>query len=602
MSDSLRDVTRAVKDQADIVAVVGRHVTLKKAGATYKGLCPFHKEKTPSFNVVPAKNIFHCFGCGAGGSVIDFVMKVERLEFIEALRKLAGELGIEMPAAGPPEERAARDAAESRQRSLRAVNEFALQWFRENLERRRHPAANDYLATRDITPEMAKAFQLGAALEGWDHLAQAARARGYSDELLVDAGLCVRSDRGSVYDRFRARLIFPIHDHLGRIIGFGGRRLDDDPNSPKYLNSAETELYKKGRSLYALNLAQKSISDSGYAILTEGYMDTLMAHRFGFVQAVASLGTALTADQARLLKRYAPRVYFLYDGDEAGRKAMLRGGEPLLAAGLDTRVIALPDGEDPDSFLRREGPDALRARLDGAPEYFDFAVEALAAELELNTIAGQTALVERAAPLFAASRNEIQREAALTRLHARLPALPREAVRRILEQKRHAATKGEQTAEAVHAPSIDFDRLEYYALKLMLENFEALQILRRELPDFHWQDQRLAPWLVYLQDGEHDGNAMITEAQESGEAPAPMSIITAALADTQPIGDPKHSAGQIAARLKRRNFIAIARQIVQELEASGRLGEFPKNELERIKEEHRLAFRTRVPRAPIDVV
>ena len=377
MPRSIKDIARQVKDQADIVAIVGRHVPLKKAGTSYRACCPFHKEKTPSFHVVPAKGIFHCFGCGAGGSAIDFVMRTERMEFMEALRLLAGELGIEIPAPGGPQDEEARDAAEKHRRSLQSAMEFALDWFRGNLTSRRNAVAADYLEQRGIAPEIAEAFQLGAALDGWAHLADAARAKGFSEELLTEADLCIRHEqRGTVYDRFRHRLIFPIFDHRGRPIAFGGRQLADDPTSGKYINSAETSLYKKGRTLYALNVAQKAISDSGHAILTEGYMDTVMAHQFGFPQAVASLGTALTPEQARLLKRYANRVYFLYDGDAAGQKAMLRAGESLLGAGFDARVIILPAEDDPDTFLRREGPEALRGKFENAREYFDFALEA----------------------------------------------------------------------------------------------------------------------------------------------------------------------------------------------------------------------------------
>jgi DNA primase len=595
MADTLRDISRRVREQADIVGIVERYVPLKRAGASFKGHCPFHKEKTPSFNVVPAKGIFHCFGCGAGGSAIDFIMRIERVEFIDALKILAKELGIEVPEArgGPPADPAARDAADRHRRSVQSVNDFALEWFRGNLRERRHPAANEVVAQRDITPEMVETFQLGAALEGWDHLVQAAGARGFSDALLIDAGLAVRSEtRGTVYDRFRDRLIFPIFDHLGRTIGFGGRRIGDDPDTPKYMNSAETELYKKSRSLYALHLAQPAITESGTAILTEGYMDTLMAHRFGFANAVASLGTALTSEQARLLKRFARRVLFLYDGDTAGRNAMLKGGGPLLEAGLDVRVIVLPPGDDPDSFLRREGPDALRARIESAVEFFDFALDTVSAEIDLRSLEGQGRLVELMAPFLIAMRNEVAREGAIARMLGRLGGLPRQAVDRLLDRQRHRAP-GEVPSAGATAPT-DFDALDRVVLRVMLESFEALQVVRHHLAESWLRDSRLEPWILFLLHENRDAEHAIEDAREAGELPADPSVLTAILADPRlRLGDPIHTGQQILARMKKRHFQAIARQLIRAL--GDMQYEFPDRTLRMIHEECLLAFQTDVP-------
>ncbi len=614
---TLKDITRIVKEQADIVAVVGRTVALKKAGNSYRGLCPFHNEKTPSFHVVPSKGIYHCFGCKAGGSVIDFLMNTERLTFIEALKKLADEMGMALPEAdASPAERELRDEQEKRLRALQSANDFALEWFRANLLKTRNRDANTVMETRGITSDLGEKFMVGAALNDWTALLDAGRAKGFSDGLMIEAGLAVRNEEsGRVYDRFRHRLIFPILDHLGRPIGFGGRRLDDDPKSPKYLNSAETPLYKKGKSLYALNVAQKDIGDAGFAILTEGYMDTIMAHAFGFGQAVASLGTALTPDQARLLKRYASQVIFLYDGDDAGRHAMLRGGEALLGAGLDTRVILLPAADDPDTFLRREGADALRERLHTADEYFDFALDEHAAGVELGTISGQAALVDALGPLLNTMKNDVQREAAISRMMHRLGDLPREAIYRVLRQqasqgRREFAPSPEATGSSVPAsssarvlPAPEFDPLEKFALKLMIESKEALAVLRAELHEEWLTDMRLDPWILFFFSGHEDAATMLAEAEAVGDLPGDPMILPAILADPHPLGIPEHSAHQLAARIKRRHQKRVTQQLVREIEQATAHApdEVPSQKLTLMHQESQLAVRAKLPNAPMDI-
>jgi len=325
-----------------------------------------------------------------------------------------------------------------------------------------------------------------------------------------------------------------------------------------------------------------------------------MAHQYGFSQTVASLGTAFTEAQARLLKRFASKVYFLYDGDSAGQKAMLRGGEALLAAGLDTRVIRLPPEDDPDSFLRREGPDALSERIASAGEYFEFAVDLHASELDATSLAGQAELVERIAPLLLAMRNEVQREAALGRLLARLGGLPREAVLRQIDRRRRRAADAptDPTAPAVRA--IPVDPIERYLLKLMLESYEALEIIRRELVEAWLSDPRLEPWILFLLGSHDDAATMLADAEMSGEPPpGDRSLVTAILADVQPLGDPEHAANQILARLKRRHHTQVRSHLVEDLRRSiGDGGEPTERLLASIQEESRLVVRTSIPPGP----
>jgi DNA primase len=580
-------------------------VALKKAGASYKGCCPFHEEKTPSFNVLPSRGMFHCFGCGVGGSVIDFVMKQERLEFIEALEKLAKEIGLEVPRGGTRKDPTEVEAEVRQRQAVQSANEAALIWFRENLLKGRNPLATEYLPKRGITDELGEKFHLGAALDGWDGLKLHLTAKGYSEQLLVEGGLCARSEKGRVYDRFRNRLMFPIFDTNGKIAGFGGRQLGSEEDGAKYLNSAETILYKKSKILYALNVARPFIEKVGNAILCEGYMDVIMAHAHGFTQAVASLGTALTPDQSRLLKRFANRTYFLYDGDEAGQKAMLRGGDSLLTAGFDVRVVSLPEKDDPDTYLQREGAEALKKEMEHAREYYDFALLAHCKDLDLNTLAGQAEAVERMAPIILSMKNEVMREGAITRLLKKVSGIPRDAIEHILNnkqkkidergqwgQRRDEEHRGENQSDSVITPSApDLDRLERNLLKIMLESPEALALIRLKLHDDWVKDQRLAPWIFHFFDHVELVSTLINEMEASGEFPGDRTILNGILAWEQFLGSPIEAADQLIWRLHERYKLVLTRKMLSMIDEKIVRGEAADRILMAYHHEHTLRIK-----------
>lgn len=361
------DIIQRVKDATDIVAIVGEHVKLKKAGASYKGLCPFHNEKTPSFMVSPGRNSFHCFGCGKGGNAITFIMEVEKLSFPEALRLLADKTGIALPKPESSEE----DQETSRQRDrMFEANDFTARYFQERLLSSEGQGARDYFKARGFTKEDALKFQIGYAPAGWDHLKNAAQKAGFSQEELLQAGLIVHNqEKNSFYDKFRDRLIFPVKNNYDKIIAFGGRTLNDE-SEPKYLNSPETLLFKKGENLYLLDKAREAIRQKGYVLLVEGYFDALALHHFGFENAVATLGTALTYQHGRLLTRYTKEVVVLYDADDAGQSAALRGFESLLDGNLIIKVLRLPDGKDPDDYLKNHSVDDMAEIISKAPDFF----------------------------------------------------------------------------------------------------------------------------------------------------------------------------------------------------------------------------------------
>ena len=352
------EVRERVRDATDIVQLIGEHVTLRRAGRSFKGLCPFHAEKTPSFTVTPDRQMWHCFGCSKGGDVFAFVMEREKVTFPEALRALADRAGIELPRTEGSERSDAFD-------KVYQANALARDFYRASLASEAAAKARAYIASRGFEEPWLERFEVGWAPEGWDGLSRAL-AKLLPAAVLEQAGLTVRRGDGSGhYDRFRNRVLFPVATGSGKIAGFGGRAIAEG-DEPKYLNSPETPVFRKGRLLYGLVQARTGIRERGEAIVCEGNLDVIRLHACGFGNAVATCGTALTPDQARLLARLRVKVLLLYDGDDAGVRAADRGLDPLLEAGVETRVLLLPRGEDPDSFLRKEGTGALTERIDSA--------------------------------------------------------------------------------------------------------------------------------------------------------------------------------------------------------------------------------------------
>ncbi|MBO6575772.1 MAG: DNA primase [Rhodothermales bacterium] len=360
------DTIESVRSSADVVDVVGDYVRLKKRGSNYVGLCPFHNEKTPSFNVNPSLGIFKCFGCGEGGDVFSFISRVENLTFPEAVTLLAERLGIVIEQPDGVDE-----GASEREAILHALH-FAARYFYQQLTREETGAvARDYLAKRQIEPEMVKRFGVGYARDEWDGLLKAATEARISESMLEAAGLVLpRRDGSGYYDRYRHRLIFPILSHVGKVLGFGGRILEKADDQPKYINSPETEVYHKGKVLYGLYHAKNAIRGREEVVLVEGYTDVIALHQAGVEHVVASSGTALTSDQVKLIGRYARRVIMLYDADAAGAKATVRGIDLLLQAGMAPYVVSLPEGEDPDTFVQKFGAEAFETAMSDRREDF----------------------------------------------------------------------------------------------------------------------------------------------------------------------------------------------------------------------------------------
>jgi DNA primase len=407
--------------RTDIVQVVGRHVELRKAGINYKGLCPFHGEKTPSFIVSPSRQTYHCFGCGVHGNAVRFLMEHAGMGFVEAVEDLAQQVGLAVPEdpASPQErERAARQRQQ--QATLSEVLRQAADHYRKQLKG--HPRAIDYLKARGLTGAIAARFGLGYAPEGWRPLASAFPR--YDDPLLVDAGLVIVQGEDpaqqSRYDRFRDRIMFPIRAARGDVIGFGGRVLDR--GEPKYLNSPETPVFVKGRELYGLFEARQALREKGYALVSKGYMDVVALAQLGFANAVATLGTACTADHVSKLLRFTDHVVFSFDGDAAGRRAAGRALEAALPHANDTRTfrfLFLPPEHDPDSFIRAHGADAFEEQVRTAVPLSRQLVEQAAQDCDMNTAEGRARMLAQARPLLEALPAGLLREQLLGELAAR---------------------------------------------------------------------------------------------------------------------------------------------------------------------------------------
>lgn len=394
-----------LKRQADIVRVIQDYVQLKKKGANWMACCPFHKEKTPSFSVSPAKEIFYCFGCHKGGSVFNFVMEIERVAFPEAIKIVADKIGMPLPKLIDDSRFEAR-----RQESDEVVelNSWALDWWQKQLESSPEGRiARDYLNQRELTDETQKTFRLGYAIDSWDALSTYLRQKGATQQQIERSGLVVKKDEGGSYDRFRGRLMFPVFDHQGRPIAFGGRTLKNE--DAKYINSPETAAYVKGRNLFGLNLTRDEIRRQGFAILVEGFLDLIVPYQSGVKNIAASLGTALTQDQVKLLSRFARKVVVNYDGDRAGVQAAKKSIEILLAEDLEVKVLVLPDGADPDEYIRKFGVTEYQRRRAQAQPHIQFVIENALRGRNLHRPAEKGEAVEEVLPYIKAVNSSVQK-------------------------------------------------------------------------------------------------------------------------------------------------------------------------------------------------
>ena len=397
------DLVEEVRLKNDIVDVISGYVKLQKKGSSYFGLCPFHNEKSPSFSVSRSKQMYYCFGCGAGGNVFTFVMEYENFTFVEALKMLAERAGVELPEMEYSKE--AKEKADLKATMLE-INKLAAKYFYAQLKSEQGKVAHTYLTRRGLSEETITAFGLGYSNKYSDDLYRYLKLKGYNDTILAKAGLISIDEKNGVYDKFWNRVMFPIMDVNNRVIGFGGRVMGDA--KPKYLNSPETEVFDKSRNLYGLNRARTSRKN--YFLICEGYMDVIALHQAGFTNAVASLGTALTTGHASLIKRYVNEVYLTYDSDEAGTKAALRAIPILREAGISAKIIRMDPYKDPDEFIKNLGAEAFEERIQKARNGFMFSLEILEKEYDMNSPEGKNSFLDTASERLNTFEDEIERD------------------------------------------------------------------------------------------------------------------------------------------------------------------------------------------------
>ncbi|MEP6920267.1 MAG: DNA primase [bacterium] len=479
-----------LKRQADIVRIIQDYVSLKKKGSNWMACCPFHKEKTPSFSVSPAKEIFYCFGCHKGGSVFNFVMEMERVSFPEAIKLVAEKSGVLLPKL---DDDSRFEARRQEVDDVIQLNKWALEWWEGQLEQGNAEAriAREYLVEREITDETRKAFRLGYGPDSWEALSSHLRQKGATQFQIDRSGLVVKKDEGGSYDRFRGRLIVPVMDIQGRPIAFGGRTLKNE--DAKYINSPETAAYVKGRNLFGLNLTRDEIRRQGYAVLVEGFLDLIVPYQFGVRNLVASLGTALTPDQVKLLGRFARKVVVNYDGDKAGVQAAKKSIEILLTEDLEVKVLVLPDNADPDEFIRKHGSSEYQRLRGEAQPHIQFVIDQAVRDRKLTNPADKEAAIDEVLPYIRAVRSRIQKreyfDIAMDSLRVSDTALKRELWQAIRSSLGNDAEKPKVVRRKELKPTVAERRL----LEWLLSEEKLRHSILPSLTDDDYEDLATAP-------------------------------------------------------------------------------------------------------------
>jgi DNA primase len=481
------DTINEIKSRAHIVDVIGEYVHLKQAGNNYKGLCPFHAEKTPSFMVSPSKGIFHCFGCGAGGNVFTFLMKFKGITFPEAVRALGEKVGIRVS------DTSLDSGAGKKIESIYRVNKETARLFEKNLDTRSGEAAREYLRNRKIDAETLRSYQIGYAPDSWDALLTYFGKKGYGSDLLEEAGLVVKRKQGTgYYDRFRNRIMFPIQDSMERVIGFGGRTFSpSDTDTPKYINSNENLVYHKGKNLYGFNIASEHIRKSGFAFIVEGYMDVLRMFKEGFRNTVAPLGTALTEDQISLIMRYTRKIFLCFDPDEAGKKAMIRAIHLMHSKGIDPSIILLPSGRDPGDFFDEYTKEDFQLFLDGAEPGIHFIINSFVDRKKSYTANEKIVILQGVSEYYLGIKDAILQNEFLKILSSAL-GISDILIRQEFSALSHQRLSGESKGRTVSTLDTATKRkssvsAEQYLLLLLLSNPELLSIAESRLDESYFR-------------------------------------------------------------------------------------------------------------------
>ena len=590
MADHIpQDMIEEIRRRNDIVEVIAEYLPLKGSGGNYKTLCPFHSEKTPSFTVTRQKQIFHCFGCGVGGNIFHFIMKYEHMSFPETVAYLAKRAGVTLPKSRFS---ATSSPLEAHKEQLYGMNELAAKYFHQLLlNSPQGEKARSYLYTRGIDKHSIERFHLGYAPAGWDSLVRYGAERGFQPQMLAEVGLVkARDDGRGFYDRFRDRLMFPICNVMGRVVALGGRLLDNLPEAPKYLNSPETAIYKKGTLLYGLHLAKQAIRAEGQVLIVEGYLDLISLFQSGIGHVVATLGTALTRSHVQLLKAYAKEAVLLFDGDTAGRSAALRGKEYFLQGhvryflpsahvsslkgalegDLHAKVVLLPQGHDPDTFVQAAGRDALLAKVREAQPFIEFLLDAEAEGHDLASVQGKLAYVRKLLPLIVNLGNQVERTEYLSELVKRTGVAP-VALAAELHKLRPGAPASESATETHYFPRLGPERL---LVQLLLLHRGWIPYAHAKLPFNRVQESNLRAILQALYSlapdtGEIDVAALLERLPDEQQRDLVARLVL------EPLGDEEvqQQIDDCLTAIQRRDIEAQLKGLKEEMHAAERQGD-----------------------------
>ena len=578
------NILNEIQDKCDIVEIISSYVSLKPSGRNFKACCPFHHEKTPSFVVSPDKQIYHCFGCNSGGNIFSFLKEYEKIDFIDAVKMLAEKTGVKLP-----EYKSHDDQDASAASVVYSVNDVAANYYSSFLVGdglKPSPTLPErYIAKRGLDASVIKKFRIGYADSSWNGLLDYLSARGIKQDTVLKAGLIAQGKENSYYDLFRNRIIFPIFDVRNRIIGFGARVMDE--TLPKYINSPETTVYKKGQHLYGLNFAKADIKEKNFAIITEGYLDVIMCHQYGVTNAIASLGTALTAEQIRLLKRYTHNIVILYDADQAGEAASLRGLDLFLEEDMNVKIATLEKGHDPDSFLRKFGKENFDAAIKKSKSLFTYKLDILKDRFNSTEPESKAETIKEMLSTINRVRNAIVK-AEYIKLLAQELSVKEDAVWEELKKIKtphHSLRSGTgqvpyhndagQVGYVEHAAKkpIEISPAEKILARLMIEDINVIKIVRDELnpSDFRNKDIRNIAEALFSIDGK-DSMIDINRLINSIEDKVPQNIISFIVNEEVDIKDKKRNVSDCIMTIKKENRNMLLKDIQNRLRVAQQSG------------------------------
>jgi DNA primase len=590
-------ILERIRTASDIVDVIGSYLPLKKAGANFVALCPFHKEKSPSFNVNPHRQIFHCFGCHKGGDVFTFVKEYENIGFVDAVRRLAERAKVPLEFDQNPAEQQTRHLKDQ---LLQIHEQIAQRWQNCLLNEAAGQMARDYLAKRGVSADAVKLFRLGAAPDLWDDTVNWAKSKDLDLSLVEKAGLILRKEGSEhYYDRFRGRLIFPICDEQGRVIGFSGRVLAGDEKTAKYVNSPETPIFTKSKVFFGLDKSKRAILDAGFAIICEGQLDLIACFMAGVQNVVAPQGTAFTDQHARMLKRYADEVVLCFDSDEAGQNAAVRSLDHLLASGLAVRVAIVPAPHDPDSFIKANGGEAFRKLVENAEGFFDYYLKRLCEKNDVKTDKGRAIVVRSMLEALQKTGNRVVFDKYAHNLTFKLGLSFRsiaDEFQKILDEQR-PDEREEPIELSVQSEVVPTSNHEFHLLKLLLLHDDLVAWAALHL-DVNWISHPLVRQIVAqrLAAQTNETWKSLGALLDECELPEMRGLITEAVAEDRKIPNPEQQLGDVASKLRNQFLDRQVAALTQKISQPG-MPEAEQNEL--LRQQQKLREQKRAPLSPL---